>query len=69
MSEIGERLYTAPLFEEYSLQDLSAKTGMTLHYLVDVAEGNRPLRRRFRKTVCAVLQRPEAELFYPAAEE
>ena len=23
---------------------------------------------RFRKTICAVLQRPEAELFYPAGE-
>ena len=68
MTQLEGRAYTAPLFEEYSLQELSSKTGMNLRYLAGIAEGGTPLTPRFRKTICAVLQRPEAELFYPAGE-
>ena len=66
MTQLGERRYTAPLFDIYSLQKLNARTGYNLRYLGDVAEGRTPLTPRFRKAISAILQRPEAELFYPA---
>ena len=69
MSQIGERAYTAPLFEKFTFEELSARSGYSLHYLFDMAEGRRALTPRFRKTICIVLQRPEAELFYPEPEE
>ena len=60
--------YVAPVFNEFSFNQLHEKTGYSIHYLYDIAVGRAPLRPRFRTFVAAVLQRPEAELFATAKQ-
>ena len=52
-----------PMFEQYTIDELSKRLGLTIGYLNGVKEGNKPLRRLFKSRACGILNRTEAELF------
>ena len=58
----------APIFEMYTIDELSKRFQMSKRYLCDVEEGYKPMGKRFRVTACAVLGRTEEELFGPVPD-
>ena len=60
---------SAPIFEQYSLTELTELLPYRETYLLDLKRGNAVLTERFRKTACGILRRSEAELFGDAAQE
>lgn len=52
-----------PLFEQFSLEQVSDLTGYSIPYLEDLRNGSQQLRPRFRKVVARMLGKPEQELF------
>ena len=63
MPNIPHRTAAYPVFAEYGLDDLAARTGYKARYLLDVATGHTEATRRLRFTFVAILGRPEADLF------
>jgi hypothetical protein len=58
-----------PLFNEYSVPELADRLGYALRYLLDLNDGLKPVRPRFRRFASKVLGRPEEELFGPQEAE
>ncbi len=58
-----------PLFSLYEIGDLAQRTGYSEVYLVDLKVHPWRIGARFKRVVCAVLQRPEADLFGPPPAE
>ena len=52
-----------PLFEQFTLEQLTILTPYSEAYLDDLARGNHPIRPRFRRVVTRLLGKPEDELF------
>ena len=69
MPESGGNRYVAPVFEEYTFNDLAERTGYSIPYLYEFAVGRVPLKKRFKFVVSRVLQRSEEELFGPSEEK
>lgn len=54
---------TPPLFERYTVEQLTELTPYSEAYLLDLYRRPSRIRPHFRRTVAAVLGLPEAELF------
>lgn len=54
---------TAPLFEQYSMEELERLTPYRFSYLAALKQGSLPITGRFRDVVAKCLRRSEAELF------
>ena len=52
-----------PIFERYTLDELSRLTGYGIIYLEAIRRGYEPARPRFKDMVRRILRVPEAELF------
>ena len=59
----------APIFNEYTIDELSRRLDKSIGYLNQMAEGTKPITATFRFNACAILNRPEAELFGPQEEQ
>ena len=53
----------APLFEEYTVAQLTRLIPYEESYLEELVSGRQPIRPRFRRTVARILGRSEVELF------
>lgn len=62
MNKLGTQP-TAPLFEEFSLDELTRRTGYSEVYLVALKAQPGRITPRFRDVVSRILGRSEAELF------
>jgi len=56
-----------PVFDEYRIWEIMRDTGYSGAYLETVRSGGIPASPLFRRKVAAALNRPQAELFLPAA--
>lgn len=54
-----------PIFDLYTVNELSKRLGRTKRYLCDLEEGTKPIGPHFVHLACAILGRSEAELFGP----
>ena len=54
-----------PIFQEYSIEELSRRLVVSKGYIVALMEGNKPIRPKFRDKAANTLGRPVAELFGP----
>ena len=52
-----------PLFNKYGLEELHRRAPYTLSYLLQIMEGQKPVRPRFRSVMSRILNESEAELF------
>lgn len=59
----------APLFEQFTVPQLTNLIPYSESYLEDLRAGRQPCRPRFRRTVSRILGKPEAELFGANLEE
>ena len=62
MTNVKERP-NYPLFQRYTIDELSRRLGYSDGYLVFIKNGYRMPSKRFKTTVCAVLNQSEVELF------
>ena len=62
MTNVKERP-NYPLFQRYTIDELSRRLKYSDGYLVFIKNGYRIPTRRFKDTVCAVLNQSEVELF------
>ena len=53
----------APIFEEFSIEELSRRLDVTEYYIVELKRGDKPIRPKFRTKAAAILNRSIAELF------
>ena len=58
-----------PVFHTYTREYLHEVTGFSKGYLSRMATGRIEMSRSFIERVCFKLQKPEEELFLPAATE
>ena len=55
----------APIFDMYTIDDLSKRLCLSKRYLCDLEDGKKPMGRRFRRMCVLATGRTEAELFGP----
>ena len=58
-----------PLFDIFTIDELSHRLGLTKRYLIEIEDGRKPANERFMFRACAILNRPEAELFGSKSQE
>lgn len=54
---------TVPLFERFTVEQLTGLIPYSERYLKDLRDGQQPIRPRFRRTVSRILGQPESALF------
>ena len=52
-----------PIFNLYSINEIAEKSLCSLAYVVEMANGTRPVTKRFIRICSLSFQRPEADLF------
>ena len=52
-----------PIFEKYTLEQLSERLGLSEHYLLDLKHGKKDLNPHFRHNATRILNQTEEELF------
>ena len=68
MAQPDAARYDLPLFKEYSFNELSFLTGISIPHLHKFAIGEIPPSKRLRRRAVEVLNRSETDLFGPALE-
>ena len=53
----------APIFKEYSIEELSRRLDVGEYYIVEMKRGDKPIRPKFRNKAAAILNRSIADLF------
>lgn len=61
----GRTRATVPLFQLFSIEQLTQLTPYSESYLDALLDSRQPIRPRFRRVVSRILGRPESELFSP----
>lgn len=59
----GRTRATVPLFQLFTIEQLTRLTPYSVSYLDALLDSRQPIRPRFKRVVSRILGRPESELF------